>query len=47
MVFEQVMLRYEPGIHQRETADKVFLEGRRLRSRSMVAVTVRCRVNGK
>ena len=47
LVFEQMMLRYGPGIHQRETANKVFLEGRRLRSRSMVAVTLRCRVNGR
>jgi len=47
MVFEQMMLRDRPGIHQRETANKVFLEERRLRSRSMVAVTVRCRLNGR
>lgn len=44
LILEQLMLRYGPGIHQRERANKVVLEGRRLRSRSMVAVTLRCRV---
>lgn len=46
LVFEQAMIRYRPGIHQRDRTNKVFLEGRRVRSRSMVAVTLRCRVNG-
>jgi hypothetical protein len=46
LVFDQTMFRYRPGIHQRDRTNKVFLEGRRLRSRSLVAVTLRCRVNG-
>ena len=44
--FEEMMFRYRPGIHQRDRTNKVFLEGRRVRSRSMVAVTLRCRVDG-